>query len=690
MSRIIFLLALLVCSIFTALNFSRMPSQVLALPYLTCDEASVVRAADTIAQDGYTGFRCHEVFTGSCYGGTQAFLDGLTISLLPEKIKEAGRLMKPPGERWLWLTENSPTTSLLRLSRVLYAALALIFFFWAGKGLPLTTRLLLATALGSSWSFVDAWLGVKNDYPSLLFLFLFVYCLKRFSELPSEKRTLTSFLPVFILGNLGIWVRIPMLIPVCLGAIFFLAGHFQKPLKIKIILRDAVILLSLTLGAYLLLHPNIFYSSTEMHWMDSTLFIGRAPSIGLYNLATEFRLLAFSCWPLLFIAFPTLHLIRKRSSDFQDWYMIYLLIAAITMEALIYQKMQGRSYYYLAGTGLSFFALQNFWQSRGGPSKRALILFSILALLSTLFGHLALHQIHTRGYHMDTGPSDALTEEVQLANFLNDDAQSDKEIAVDRLLQPVIFEKSNQSRKIVFFDSLSESPGELRKRLGSSAKIIVTCWSNNDERLADEFHSEPGKKWQKFLQGRCTEYQSITPRHVTPFISYIKTSKFIILDLKDLPAAESPRFLDRHGLNPRMLLGAEYGDDHYDALLRLKGSKSLTGSFTSKIKAQNVELSFYSTCKEEGSLTMRIDVDGKNHQASISSDISEDFCRDYDKKICEWPWFRSWSQKRYAKNLSLKNVKIHPGSSLTLSLDRLAPKGNDCPVLLNMIRFSEK
>lgn len=684
--KTILLLALAVCAAFTALNFARMPRQIVAtLPYLTCDEGSVMRAADSIVQNGYSGFRCHEMPFVSCYGGTQSFLDALSIKLVPEKIRNQGRLAEQPGGKWLWLGENSFDVAWLRFTRALYAAFALLFFFWAGKGLALPTRLLLTAAMGSSWSFVEAWLGMKNDYPSLFFLLLFVYFLRKFSQLPAEKRTIVYFLPVFLLGNLGIWVRIPMVVPVCLAALLFLSVHVQRGWKIHLVLRDSAILLFSTGALYFVLHPNIFQSSMEMRWMDPTLFIGRAPHISLWVRALEFRLMLFSCWPLFFVAAPLFQLARRRTWQFPERYMLYLLLATLAVDLLMLEKSQGRSHYYLAGTGLAFFLLQSTWQ-QFAPSRRALALFSLIALSSTLVSHLYLHRVHTRGFLMDTGPTDALTEEKQLADFLNGDAQKGKEIAVDNLLRPVIYEAAYANRKIIYFDSLSDSPEQLAQRLGNGAQLAVTCWAPKGEVPSDESYSPAREKWETFLTGKCADYQPATDRATMPFMGYFKTSKFVVLSAADLPDATGAQVLSRKSLNPRMLAGAVFGDDTFDVLLRLRGAKSLSGDLVSGITAQSVELAVNSACKTEGSVYLRLEVDGKVHETSVSTDSSEEFCREYPK-ACRWPWFRNWSQRRYPKNLSLQGLNIRPQSRVKIQVQRLDPRENGCPALMNMLRF---
>lgn len=602
------------------------------------DEVFVVNAAESVLRGGYFGLRCREGHTGSCYGGTQILLDGFLLKTLPASWLEKDQLISATAVNWPYLRAQPNILKALRWTRVAYAlgvllVLGVCVFLLSRDGL---LAFALPLALGSSPIFAHAWQGAKNDFPSALGEIVFLFFALRLLQRPGLRRLLATT----ALGVIVTFIR-PVLLPLLplMGACYLYAG-FQK-MPWRHLLRDAVSAAMLVGIVFALLHPNMFVSSLEANWILALLHMGIRTTFQPREILQALQ----AAWPLAVAALAW----RKK----KDVGGLFLFGAAFFFFYVNLKTSYLRLYYYLPALSLGLIALGYSWPENTRFRERTL---ALVALFAAGFSFLSPPiQIHT--------PPPSIS------------AAETPGRAVDLALHPPI-RKGARPDEILFFDSLVDSPAALAGRLKSTDSVMVACWRKDSDLGA--YDAPAARLWAELTEKFCPEKESVTEAALHPYVSGVPATKFAILPASAIfSAAKIPEFRGTR-ISPRILSGFWQGMDNYGSDLLLRQPARLEGKFLFPLGLRQISVPVASDCKDNSTVELKVSF-GKTIRSSgpIGLDAREKLCGDYPR-LCRWPWFQTWSQRRFAPRTPLAlTADLPPGTVATIAIESTA---KDCTV----------
>lgn len=603
------------------------------------DEIFVVRAAERVYRDGYFGLRCREGHTGSCYGGTQILLDGLTLKTLPSSWLLGEEIARAPDTvQWPYLQTFPRMLQALRWSRVGYAvALVLVIgavgFFFTRDWLAGAA---LALALGSSPLFANAWQGAKNDFCSALWEIFFLLAVARaFRSLARRE-----FFLALAVGTLAVFVR-PVLLPML--ALFPVAYALQAAVQARRGLFWDLVGGGVLVGSlFLFLHPNLFVSSLEANWIVAVLHMGTRVATPEGRLA-EFQIALYVGW-IWFFALAAIFLSRR---ELRLVPVLYFLANGALLFYLNLKTAYLRPYYYLPAFTLGLALLALYW-----PRGKNWFPFALTAALLTV-------NFHDYGFAIWNRQLRAAVA-TPLETLLQQPANS---WLLDLAVQPPL--RRREGEKIFFFDSLSESPAEVKQRLGFvPEKILVACWG--EVKLGD-FDFPAARAWNKLTGTHCPLRADLTPELVSPFVSNRAAPEFALLSGTTLETSLPEKYFGTK-IHPRALAGFWQGQDTFGAPLILKRSASLRLSAIFPRGISRLRGTVASSCKGAASLEVRVNGEAQ----TFALDQAKAFCGDYPR-LCGYPWFRKWSDRRYPIVVDLP-ARVKPGSFATLELKASLPE----------------
>lgn len=715
---ILFLLSLVCLYIVAAptlLRFSdTYKSASVKTPYGWQDEGYVLGPALQVYKEGYLGFRCRENSPSQCYGSTQVFLDAFTLKLFPDSWLQKGAYRETPTSRWFFMSDYPEALRILRLTRVFYAALLCVFLFLLARKakFPWLMSLALGFGIASFNIFYVSWQGLKNEYPSVIWMLLFqlsaFYSLfepnVRLSK-PVSKR----FLFALFIGVLSIGVKFSNIMPV----VFFVPAYFivtrLKGVSWKNLITQIVTGAIFTALLWAVFNPNIRISSTESAFFLGMLQVGKK-EFDWTNTVQEFYSVGFiSLWPLYFMALTWLATFKRRdwTHEFLPWG--YFIFVPTFWTVLTLKSAWMRHAYYLPpvvwGLGAAFLML----------SRRRVILAPLFKLI--FVGCMLYSVINAPGWAPGLAANwpKEVTKKMKAVTWdrerhgidavLNDPSARDYHWAIDLALRPAMSKEVIPTESILYFDSLSESPSQVSKAIGErwpqehvkkTIKILATCWG--------KIHSEPllynpaAEAWSQALAVSCTQWApdetELSLRRAYPFENGIKPEAFTVVDdlLLLTQSHSQPEILELHKnqINPRVLRGAIQGVDYWFSPLVLYQPTVLLGEFRWEHGFQSVDFEVESNCKKQGTLTVEMHTENQNVSQNFSLDVSTQTCTDYPL-ICRLG-LEKWWTKRYPLKIHLESslsglplVAAHTRATLKISAEGLEKAR--CRAALQLIEF---
>jgi hypothetical protein len=673
-------LALFVVLAVSILHFQTMSKQSLTGDgYLSCDEGFTFSAADSIRTDGYFGFRCRDLIIGACYGGTQSFIDAALLKLIPDSLTERHQLVSMPGKPWPWLSRNSWELDFLRYSRVLFAFLLIMVCFFVFEGSKVF-RATLALMVSSSWAFMNAWSGMKNDYPNMIIFVIYLFLAKRLAAIQELKVYDKYLFGGFLLGTLGIWIRPVLLVPVFLGTgIFFLL----RWIRWKKFLSSFVLAFGY-LGVFgflfVLLHPNIWAGTLELRWLDPLIYTAN-PNFTREHVLLESKLLFYGIWPL---AFYLLALVFGNSGFLKEKFFekeFLPLLILIVMGVLTVKGFQGKAYYYLPLIFLSLYLFSLVAES----SKMIRELFLVFGAIITIYGSVLDHRAYARPFPYATGVSLNQEWEVKLRIDIYEAIKSGKSVWIDRNLRPSLELAEIDSNKIIFFDSLVSNPAKISALINKeSAQVFSTCWEKSQDTLKIEVPA--AQDWFSLTKEFCGEAEPLVNRAVFPHSQFFKAHRYFSVSAQSLLNFEKgtgaiPKLIGS-SIHPRILTGSENGRDYLEEFFQWLDPGKLSGDFVASNEADKVNLVIASECKENQDLVLSVKIKNRISTSRISLNIQDKFCQDYPK-LCKYKRFQNWSNRRYPLSLELSNIDLRVGDAFQVQLE----SSGNCSVYLKPIQF---
>ncbi|MGZ3710392.1 MAG: hypothetical protein ACXVBE_01495 [Bdellovibrionota bacterium] len=651
--------------------------------FVAGDEIFVLNLAKSIYTGGYFGMRCREGHTGSCYGGTQAFIDAVTLRMIPSAWLKGVSYAKST-EVDLPQLKYPRMLKALRWTRVGYAALLVLVLgavaYWFSRDFLLAFAFALIAA--ASPIYENAFQGVKNNHASALWELLFLLTafpiLNPPEKFPSRGR---YFLALFV-GLLATFVR-PILLPmlVLFGGTYF-ALSWWRGRSYRLLALDMLLSCMLLGFGYCALHPNIFVSSLEANWIISLLHSGTFYGTAAERIL-ELKIAVGALWVWVFV------LVAMKLSWKRYELGGFLLSAAFFLAngfLFFYLNLKPaylRTAYYLPVLVLGLAAILYYWPREKRVAERfsTIMVAAFLGVVLLKFGS----PLSNWGDAFARSPSprsslDIAVNEVEKPSFL-----------IDLALRAPVHQTTVDRGKVSYFDSVSETPAKVAsalRALGSESPetMIVTCWGEQSPEIESSGLAAPATiLWAKTTRPFCHEHELVTYSVFAPYIYEYFSNKYTEIPVKDflrsVASAETPPVFSGVKMSPRIFRNFWEGMDHFGMPLKLEKNAVLTGDFIFPSGLSGINIPLASDCKDKHS-QVQLKISTKKRTwvvGPIYLDITDKLCGDYPR-LCKSERFRNWSKRRFPPAGELKlELSVAPGEAAHFEI---ATELNGCDLAL--------
>ena len=650
------------------------------------DEAATVSPVLSVYDHGYWGYRCLASPWTVCYGGSQTLVDAALLKVLPRTWVEYGVLEGPPGITWPWLFRYPHVGNVLLWIRVVYA-FAILGLFWSlSRSLRFDERGLLLLAIGSSFVFLQSWKGIKNDFPggfwAVLYFLSYLQCLKSRSS-----RWLVASVGI---GAFSIGVRPATLLAVFVGTAILIGQAWMTRVSIRRFLLVVLKACFAGVFTYLLTNPSFWVSGGELKWLQPIFQVaGRRPSVDQF--LRELPIVMASLSPLLI----SIGFCCRNNERLRRWVLTSLPILAIAAPLL--KSSFNNFYYYLPVLLLSWVSFLHFSRESMSSLPYRRILLVLASVISGAQWHFIFNPISAFQSWQQLTPVTTLntiTGVDRATEFVGGDGA---DLWIDVSLRAPISRQTKDRFKLHYFDSLSESPSLVLPRLGPKASILVSCWKKH---LSEDgfLESAPALEWAQWLDDtQCPHRTPLDLQNVRPFFYARQVYNFALVSGERLRVIPDQHHLLRTSqINPRFLLGAIEGAEHWDGPYYFDRNFMLSGELRFDKKVSAITLNVGSSCRHAGG-TLELKMNDGHRLPSVSIGLET-----LNLLVEKYRWIRwlpaslqEWMSHYINRPFPLSPIRISSevsaGKPILIAISATLPANESCAITLGPveIRFSD-
>lgn len=648
-------------------------------PYVWPDESVSLSSTMTVYEGGYAQYRCEKDTSLSCYGPLQAFVDAATLKLLPKKWIEAHPILETPGIRWPGIAKYPNSIRALRLTRVFYAFLLVLILFLYTFYFNRSLGFLSMACLVAAPAFASSWQGYKNDYVSCLWIIGFLISANQMFKAEETKKRFYYLLVALVICLLGVFVR-----PILLPAIpLFLFSYIvlelldrQKifPLVMKVAVAGFFLII-----VYLVMNPNFFVSASEAFYFRRHL-AGPTNHRSFIEHFQEFKLGARNLWPSVLLIWTLILFIKQYglSKTLKRWAFFIILLSGWVWKTIV--SANGYEAYYMPYLVTILIVLVMVIKELKVEPKKLIPVFAtgvwIFSLNMRLPSH---HDIEALLSPAHPGHWDV---------FLKDEkVENGDRLFVDVSLRPNITVDHPAATHIEFFDSLSENPSSLAKRIGNKkAKVFVGCWEKktSESNLYSSFAAED---WAELTADLCPQKTPISEVAFFPFIQGFRNKVFARVDDLTKRIMKSPEWRQAF-YTPKVLQGNEWILDNWYGPFIMKPDKVIHGEFILPQGSTVFELPLRSYCRDDSAVKVILESNGKKIESLKSLNTTDQYCANKAKICKQMPGLKYWSHASYELVPIRIPLRLKANTLVRLSIETQSNgTTRNCPAILSEVKF---